>query len=527
MLLSMKSRTVPQFISEQHFFDFLYHEFHHNGKLMPLGRILYRSMTLFPDEEALIFKDTTVTYKELYYRSALLSKKLHAQGIRPHDKVVLLFENSIEFYIGYYAIAQLGAVVVPLNIFLHDKEFLYIIGNATPAGIIASQEFVQKLRTIKELSLPIIFTEQDMDLSSIVPPAMPEVPFFDLAPDDMAVLLYTSGTTGMPKGVMLSSKNCIMNVIQAVARIGIGLDPNERLFGVLPLFHSFAQNTCVWAALLMGATVILVPRIERRAIVDGLKHNPTIFLGIPALYGLLCLLKTAPIEQVKYFVCGGDALPDKIRTGFALLYRRKIINGYGLTETAPVIAVELADQTLPGSTVGKPLIGVDVQLRDEENAVITQQGAVGHLWVKGDNVMLGYYKAEEMTAQTIQDGWLATGDLAYFDSEGRLVIAGRIKDLIIHKGFNIYPQEIENVLLLHPLVIRAAVIGKEDLDVGEIPIAFVQLKAEDEFIEKQLKELCAQNLASYKIPRHFIWSVDPLPTTATGKVDKKKLKTQL
>ncbi|MGE0206634.1 MAG: class I adenylate-forming enzyme family protein, partial [Candidatus Babeliales bacterium] len=242
------------------------------------------------------------------------------------------------------------------------------------------------------------------------------------------------------------------------------------------------------------------------------------------LYGLFCLIKTINFDSVRYFVCGGDALPDKIRIGFEMIYRRRMCNGYGLTETSPLIAVNLEDELLAPNTVGKVSIGIQCSLRDEQGNEVPK-GQKGVLWVKGDNVMLGYYKAPEMTNQVLKDGWLDTGDWAYFDAKNRLVIAGRHKDLIISKGFNVYPQEIENILMSHPAVINAAVVGKKDVDVGEYPVAFVVLRETINDPEAVLRKLCQDHLASYKIPRHyFVLKQEELPLTPLKKIDKKKLR---
>lgn len=275
------------------------------------------------------------------------------------------------------------------------------------------------------------------------------------------------------------------NVVQMIARVGLW--QGERIFGVLPLFHSFAQSICVWATLFVGCTVIVVPNINRRDILQGLEQKPTFFCGVPALYGLLCLLKTAPLDSVKCFVSGGDALSDKIRAAFALIYGRKICNGYGLTETAPLVSVDLRDQTELTSNVGRAVCGITTSIRDERGNVLLN-GEIGELWVKGDNVMLGYYNESEMTAKVLTDGWLHTGDLAYIDKNNTIVITGRVKDLIIHKGFNIYPQEIENIIMSHASVIRTGVIGRNDPQVGQVPIAYVQLREEQEGIEQELKK---------------------------------------
>jgi len=295
---------------------------------------------------------------------------------------------------------------------------------------------------------------------------------------------------------------------------------------VLPLFHSFAQNSCVWAVMLMCCTAIVVPHIERRAMREGLKHKPTVFLGVPALYGVLCLMGNASLSSVKYFFSGGDVLPDKIRAAFGLVYRRKLCSGYGLTETSPVVTVGMDDVVEATDTVGKPLIGIEVVIKDEDWNML-EHGRVGEIWVKGENVMLGYYRAPELTREVLHDGWFQTGDLGYFDPKGKLVISGRLKDLIIHKGLNIYPQEIENIILTDSNVLMAGVIGMADDISGEVPIAYVQLKAEEPDSEKKLRALCIQHLASYKVPRQFICSTRRLPVTATGKVDKKVLRAEL
>jgi len=386
--------------------------------------------------------------------------------------------------------------------------------------MVVSNELAPLVEKIS-IEKPIMVTQDAMDMNTPVPVTLPEFDIPARPAHEMAVLLYTSGTTGFPKGVMLSSANALINTIQGMPRIDF--NRQARVFCVLPLFHSFAQNTCVWASIIRGCTIILVPKIDRRMILKALKHKPDIFLGVPALYGLLCLLKTAPLGSVRYFVSGGDALPDKIRAAFELIYNRKICNGYGLTETSPLIAFDADDRLEPTSTVGRPVIDLAISLRDEHGTEVPQ-GAVGQLWVKGPNVMLGYYNEPQKTAEVLQDGWLDTGDLAYLDARGKLVMSGRVKDLIIHKGLNIYPQEIENCILTHSAVLRVGVIGKKDESSGEVPIAFVQLRAEHENIEQELKELCRKNLAAYKVPREFMCSIQELPLTATSKVDKKKLR---
>jgi long-chain acyl-CoA synthetase len=326
----------------------------------------------------------------------------------------------------------------------------------------------------------------------------------------------------MPKGVMLNSYNIMTNLMQCYARLQMfGQRDDDIFFSVLPLFHVFAQNVCLWLPVMIGASVIIVKKIDRKLILQGLRKKPTIFFGFPALYGLLCLLKTAPLDSIRIFVSGADALPDKIRSAFAAVYGRKICAGYGLTEAAPVVGLNQYNHSLKTDVVGKPVVGLACDIRNDEGNSLPPS-KIGTLWIKGGNVMMGYYNAPEQTAKVLQNGWLNTGDFARFDEQGNLAICGRNKDLIIHKGFNIYPQEVENVLMSHAAVFKAAVVGREESSSGEIPVAFVAVKSYDGDLKKSLRELCSDHLASYKIPREFV-CLEDLPMNATGKVDKKQL----
>lgn len=489
-----------------------------DGTVMPVGALLQRAAQKFPDSTALIYDNKPITFKQLFYQAVQCGLHLE-RTIKKNDRVLIFVENNPFFYVTYFATAQRGAVVVPLNTFLTEQELAHIIADSAPALIITSSALLSRV-TSKAGDIPVI-TEKDVPLSDQLTEDLPSIAIPGHSDDEMAVLLYTSGTTGLPKGVMLSSKNIMTNVIQVIARVQI--TNQERVFGILPLFHSFAQNICIWSSFFLGCTVILLPKIDRRSIYAGLAQKPTVIVGVPALYGLFCLLKNLDFQNVKYFVSGGDALPDKIRAGFEIVYGRKICNGYGMTEASPVIAADLEDQLVPTSSIGRPMVHIDCTIRGDGNKPLPHY-AIGEIWVKGDNVMLGYYNAPQATAAIIEDGWLKTGDLGYIDDAHRIIISGRAKDLIAHKGFKIYPQEIENVLMGHPLVINVGVIGAPQEDVGEIPIAYVQVKEVTDTLKHELRELCQRKLASYKVPRDFICTIDPLPVTTTNKVDKKVLR---
>jgi long-chain acyl-CoA synthetase len=313
------------------------------------------------------------------------------------------------------------------------------------------------------------------------------------------------------------------NTLQGVSCLEV--EENEKVFCPLPLFHSLPQNISVWSITVVGATVILVAKIDRRSLIEGIKKKPTVIIAVPALYGLFCMLKDLKFPQVKYFIAGGDALSDKIRSFFALIYNRKIANGYGLTETSPFVSVTLEDYTQPTNTIGKPFPGIQYEVRDEQG-MVRPQGEIGILWLAGDMVMKGYYKAPDATAEIIKNGWLNTGDLAYITKDGQVVLAGRERDLISNKGLKIYPQEVENVILSHPSVLQVGVIGVKVNGDDEVPVAFLGTKEpqeNNEEIIESVRELCQRNL---EVPRQFYLKRE-LTVTTTGKVDKKVLRAEV
>jgi long-chain acyl-CoA synthetase len=493
------------------------------GTLIHVNKLLERSALLWPTQTAVICDNEPITYQELFSRATLFSHHLGSLGVKEKDRVILFYENSIEFFVAYFGIWQTGAVVAPLNVFLSDAEFAHIVHDAEPKAVVISPAQKVKLTSLETLeTLPIIIEKDALDRtkecsSPTDPVSIPVLPI-----DDMVALLYTSGTTGFPKAVMLSSRNIIVNAIQGIARINA--KPEDRVYCGLPLFHSLPQNICVWANTILGSTAIIGAKIDRRSLLNGLQQKPPIVFGVPALYGIFCLMKTLPFESVEYFFSGGDALSDKMRALFGLIYRRTICNGYGLTETSPFISVDIDDYTQPTHTVGKPFIGVLCAIRDDIGNDLPQ-GSIGTLWVKGDNIMLGYYKAPEATASVLKNGWFSTGDLAYINKNGKIVLAGRQKDLIIQKGIKIYPQEVENVLLSHPKVLQAAVIGITHGE-GETIVAFIASRETNiDELTDELRALCKRTLAPYKVPHEFIIKHE-LPITPTGKIDKKLLKAE-
>ena len=507
-------------------FNTLYKAFSPDGKLMHAYDLLKRAAQLWPKRTMVICGDDQITYHDLYSRSKLLAHTLRSHGVRKGERVIIYYENSIQFYVAYFAVWHAGGIVAPLNVFLHETELVRIIHESEPKVLIVSPSLLKKLDEYPHGELPPIISEIDITspLPKTIEPFDSEEEPEELDEDDTIAILYTSGTTGFPKGVMLSSKNIVTNTLQGVSSFDVG--KNERVFCPLPLFHSLPQNICVWSIMVAGATAIIVPKIDRRSLMKGIAQKPTLIVAVPALYGLFCMLKKLKFGSVKYFIAGGDALSDKIRGLFALVYGRKIGNGYGLTETSPFVSVDFDDYTQPTGTIGKPFPGIRYMIRDKEGKDLPQ-GEIGVLWLAGDNIMKGYYKAPEATAEVIKDGWFNTGDLGYITKDGKVVLAGRERDLISNKVLKIYPQEVENVLLSYPPVLQVGVIGIKDND-EEIPVAYIGTKEPEEKhpeLIEALRSHCQRNLAAYKVPRQFFIRRD-LETTTTGKVDKKVLRAQ-
>lgn len=490
-----------------------YAHFHQLLEPVFAGHLLAHAVRQNPTGTALIVNSTSLTYAALYEQAYHVSKLLHEQGIRTGDHVVILIDNSSFFYASYYGAWQLGAVVIPLNVFLQTHEIEHIIKDSHPRIIIVATALREKLAGIE--NLPPVLHEETISFPVTNSSSLDFSLLRARNPHETAVILYTSGTTGFPKGVMLTSQAIIANICQALARLDFMRD--ERILCPLPLFHSFTQNTCVWASIAINKTVILVPKITRTTLTQAIANRPTIVLGIPGLYGIFCRLSGISFSSVRYFVCGGEPLATNIRRFFSLRFGRTIANGYGLTETGPVISVDLDDFWKQTHNVGLPLPHIEYEIRNPDDH------GIGTLWVKGPNLMSGYYNAPEATAHVLHEGWLNTGDMARIAPNGSIIIGGREKDIIVQKGIKIYPQEIETTLATHPQVVLAAVIGVPYGHEGEFPIAYVQLLEGSTTTPQELREHCLRRLAAYKVPRK-IYLEQRLPMTATGKIDKKQLR---
>ncbi|MDX9912417.1 MAG: AMP-binding protein [Phycisphaerales bacterium] len=420
---------------------------------------------------------------------------------------------------------MLGRVVVPLNYLLKEDELNDVIEDCETDVVLTASPLLQFLGYTPRVRRLIAIDELGPDAFRGVPePRLPRA----AAPDDLAVLLYTSGTTGRPKGAMLTHANLTANIRQC--REWIHFDHHDRILGVLPQFHSFGLTVLTLLPLTAGLTVVYTARFVPAKILHLLReHRPTMFIAIPSMYGALLHAKSARREDfasLRIVVSGGEPLPTSIAEGFYERFGVRINEGFGMTETAPVTHWCRPGEYRPRS-VGMPLPCVEQRIVDINTSRDLPPGEEGELRLRGPNVMRGYFKRPEETARMFDErGWLRTGDMARIDRDGFLSITGRLKEMLIVGGENVFPREIEEALESHPSVAAAGVVGAHDDIRGEIPVAFVELREGAAFDERALQAWCRERLAGYKVPRE-VRALDALPRNPTGKLLRRELQKML
>ncbi|ABZ82816.1 long-chain-fatty-acid-coa ligase [Heliomicrobium modesticaldum Ice1] len=474
-----------------------------------------------PEKTALIEKHSRYSYAALQETVDRYRRCLYARGVRPGERVGLFCRNSADFIFAYMAIASLGAVVIPLNIMFRPREIGYILSDAGSRHVVTDRLLELASAELNDSDLPAqhLLSELRETAPAYSHHPAPDVP---ITPEDPCVILYTSGTTGRPKGAVLSHRNLISNARSYTETIGAAEADNYLC--VLPLFHSFAWTCCVTTALLNGATITIMEAFQpKEALAMIQTHGVNVVTGVPAMYGIYTsVARPEDLAGVRLFVSGGASLPVETLNSFKEKTGQPIVEGYGLSEASPVVTFNPIGRTKPGS-IGLQIPAVSVKIVDAEGRELPP-GEVGELICQGPNVMSGYLGLPQETAAAIRDGWLHTGDLAYKDDEGYLFIVDRKKDLIIVGGLNVYPREVEEVLYSHPSVKEAAVIGTPDKTRGEAVRAFVVVREGMALNRKELMAYLRTNLATYKLPREIV-ELEALPRNATGKVLKKELRT--
>jgi len=482
----------------------------------------------------LLFNDEKHTYKEINASANKLANLLISKGVKKGDRITLMMENCPNFFISFFGILKAGAIAIPVNTFLKQEEVAYMINDSGAKFFITSHQFEHVASGIcsfcEELEGVLAFTETGFTSENIntfegLSSANPDL---DISKDDLAVFVYSSGTTGRPKGAMLSHNNMTQNTAACLARFKVTI--NDRFLLFLPAFHSYAMMTCVILPTYVGSSIIILESVndlKKKTFKKILIYKrPTFFLGVPQVYTALLKAKMPKlflkfIYPIRLHVSGGAPLPEETLEQFKEKFGRPIIEGYGLSEASPVVSANLLKEQKPLS-VGPALKGVEVKIVDEYEKELAI-GEVGELIVKGPNVMSGYWNMPELSEKTLRNGWLFTGDLAKLDEKGYIYIVDRKKDLIIVKGMNVYPREIEEVLHRHEAVDAAAVIGLPDKSSGEIPVAYVKPKDGFELTDKDLRIYLKSHLANFKLPK-YINVEHNLPMTATGKILKRELK---
>ena len=432
------------------------------------------------------------------------------------DTVGVLLPNSQKYVATMLAIWKAGKTAVPLNYLLPPTELGFIIKDSGMSGLVSSAFFSQALAAFRP-----VFGDKGVILMADDPSFLqPETESGTAAYRDPALYLYTSGTTGRPKGVILTHDNLAANV-ESCQKAG-EFDARDGFLCLLPFFHTYAITGTFLLPLLSGSRMVLVDRFQPAKVLGLIQeHKISVFLAIPSMYRVLAATEgDFDVSSVRFPISGGEPLPMAIVEAFEKRFDVPIYEGYGQTEAAPVVTLNTPGNRKPG-TIGRALPGVEVAIWDAQNRVLSS-GEVGEIMVRGRNVMQGYHHLPEETAQTIVGGWLHTGDLGKVDDDGFVTITGRKKDLIISAGENIYPREIEDVLSQHPKVKEVAIIGVKDEVRGEVPKAFVIARDGIDVEEKELRSFCREHLANYKVPKYFE-IVPDLPRTPTGKILKRML----
>ena len=500
-----------------------------------LYNMLYENTKKFPKRTFIYFEEKKYTYTEGFKIINQMAAFMQKKGVKKGDKVIIMLGNSPEYVLSVFAVFACGAIAIPINTFFKGNEASYIVENSEALFMITEGQFeavVEEVR-VQCKKLQEIFTFDNKIVNTLnfyeYIDNMPDAPIECKASvHDLALFIYTSGTTGHPKGAMLSHYNLLENATSCDKMINAS--HKDKFLILLPMFHTYTFTTCIIYPISVGSTLIIL-----RSVMDMKKDSfkkilifqrPTIMLGVPQIYSVMA---KSPMPKwfikllypIKIHISGGAALPAEIFNQFKKKFGINVIEGYGLSEASPVVALNPLNKQKQG-TIGVTLPNIQAKIIGEDETELPR-GQVGELIIKGPNVMQGYWHMPQATDDTIKNGWLFTGDFATMDEDGYISIIDRKKDLIIVKGMNVYPREVEEVIYKYPGVDAVAVIGIPSIEQGEIIAAYIQAKENETIDEKDLRNYLAKHLANFKLPR-IINVIENIPLTATGKVLKRELK---
>ncbi len=515
---------------------------------MNIPFILEKALSLYADKEAVVCGKARFTYKQFADRVYRLANFLRSRGVGQGDCVAIMHQNSHEFLESYFATAQLGAILNPLNFRLSPKELAFILEDSGASFLIASDRFVESVESLVEMRIDLnqvvwtgsavetsapydsMYYEEVLSEEKAVTASLP-----DISDDDVVHLYYTSGTTGRPKGVMLSHKNVCVHALAAVAELKLG--DHDNWIHVAPLFH-LADAWATFAITWVGGKHIIVPDFDPPLVLSAIQQERvTITNMIPTMLNMLVNtpgVETHDFSSLRAILSGGAPIAPEVVKKIMETFKCDYIQTYGMTETSPYLTVSILKENLAylsdeeqfvyKAKTGRPFIGVLLKVVREDGTEVTPNDEeVGEIVVKGDIVTRGYWNRPEETEKALRDGWLYTGDMAVVDKEGYVNIVDRKKDMIITGGENVYSVEVENILYTHPAVLEAAVIGVADPKWGEAVKAVLVLKPGETAAEEEIIQYCKQHLARYKAPKSIDF-VSELPKTGSGKIFKKGLK---
>ncbi|MEU9180280.1 long-chain fatty acid--CoA ligase [Streptomyces sp. NPDC048550] len=501
---------------------------------MSVAGVLADTAAQRPDHSAVIYESEHFTYGWLWEQARRYASVLRANGVRPGDRVAMLLVDTPQFPVVYFGVLAAGAVAIPLSVMSTASEIDHVLTDADARFLVCAASLLTRAREAAEPLGTVLLTvgpgpAGTVDLESA---AQDTEPIDDSAvrePDDVAVVFYTSGTTGKPKGVMLTHRNILHNVERMVTTPYM-FRSDDVLLGCLPLSHGFGQICGMLTGFRAGISMVMMSRFSgREALALMTKHRCTVFMGVPTMYfGLLdAVAQGEPVPRLDRVYSGGSALPVKTLDDVRSVFGCPVYEGYGMTETSCSVAYHYPGLTFRSGTVGVPITGITLGIArpNTDRIDLLPVGEVGEIVVRGPNVMAGYLDRPDITAEVLIDGWFLTGDLGRLDGDGYLSVVGRKKDLILRGGYNVYPREIEEILVGHPAVAQVAVIGVPHPVLGEeVWAIIVPARPEDvtSGSNEEIIEWGKERLAAYKYPRRVEFT-DALPMGHSGKVLKRML----
>jgi long-chain acyl-CoA synthetase len=485
---------------------------------------LTHAAALDESRPAVRMDDTVLSFGALDDLSARVAGLLRRHGIGPGDRVGVMLPNVPQFAMSYYGVLRAGAIVVPMNVLLKRREVAFYLSDSGAKAVLAWHGFEEEAAAGAAEAGAACIVVRPGEFEQMLASVEPAREVADKVGSDTAVILYTSGTTGRPKGAELTHSNLRRNVEVSIGLFSLG--PDDVLLGALPLFHAFGQTCGLNASVAARSCLSLLPRFDAATALEIIQRDRvTVFEGVPTMYSALLGLPAAAsydTSTMRVCVSGGAALPVEVLRSFEQAFGCIVLEGYGLSETSPVAAFNHPDRERKPGSIGTPVQGVEMRAIDDHGDEVPQ-GEVGEIVIRGHNIMKSYWQRPDATSEAISaDGWFKTGDMGRIDEDGYFFIVDRKKELIIRGGYNVYPREIEEVLYEHPAVHEVAVIGIPHPELGEEVGAAVSLRPGAEATPEELRAFAKGQVAAYKYPRH-VWLLDELPKGATGKILKREI----